>query len=313
MKKIAFILVVLIAGLLLTTACAKDNNDEIQALQSQIEQLQAELGTSAEISDTEEPLQYVENMQYTLKASFGDREGIYTGEVVDGIPEGQGIFTSVNPNGVTWTHTGEFKGGHFNGYGIAEWESGSKREGLFYMDLLAEGKMYANDGTLVYEGVFENGEPLSPIDEEIELSEYKNLIKKCSEDINNMAIILGNMGTYQANYWKAMNSIGGRVDFLKLGSSAYEWLEEEADITQEQVEEDYQNIVNQYKEIIDINVTEINKLDLRTKFSNLFDNLHNFYQLINSPSGTLSDFSKKVLDYLTETSNLYGAISILVE
>ena len=111
--------------------------------------------------------QSVKDMEYILRASFGDRTGSYSGELLDGLPHGNGVFVCVNPEGIGWIYTGEFQGGHFNGDGITVWDTGSKREGRFYMDVMIEGGIYADDGTLIYEGVLENGQPPSLTDEEI--------------------------------------------------------------------------------------------------------------------------------------------------
>ena len=65
------------------------------------------------------------------------REGIYTGELSNGIPNGEGTFSSVNDSGVSWTYTGSFKNGKFDGQGETIWEesqefqSGTYTDGLF--------------------------------------------------------------------------------------------------------------------------------------------------------------------------------------
>jgi len=125
-------------------------------------------GQVNEIS-ADDSVNIVENMEFTLEASFGDRLGAYSGEVIDGVPNGQGSFTAENSEGLLWTYTGEFVDGHFNGSGKTEWEDGAIQEGLFYMDLFSEGTWHKSDGTLFYEGVLENGQPPALTDEEIEI------------------------------------------------------------------------------------------------------------------------------------------------
>ncbi len=76
-----------------------------------------------------------------------DRTGTFKGEVVDGIPQGQGYFTSFNDEGVRWDYTGAWENGSFNGEGLHQW--------------------YGEDGSViqVQEGRFVDGEymPVSVI------------------------------------------------------------------------------------------------------------------------------------------------------
>lgn len=75
----------------------------------------------------------VENYDLTITISEWDNEtkelaepfevsGSYTGLLVDGLPEGEGSFTAVNNDGITWTYTGNFENGTFNGYGTTSWD-----------------------------------------------------------------------------------------------------------------------------------------------------------------------------------------------
>lgn len=56
------------------------------------------------------------------------REGTYTGEVVDGKPDGNGKFESENSSGVAWSYEGSFKNGLFDGDGRNIWADGSFAE-----------------------------------------------------------------------------------------------------------------------------------------------------------------------------------------
>lgn len=62
------------------------------------------------------------------------REGTYSGQMMNGIPNGEGTFSSVNDNGVTWTYTGDFKDGTFNGQGKTTWEGSDELEDGTYVD-----------------------------------------------------------------------------------------------------------------------------------------------------------------------------------
>lgn len=66
-----------------------------------------------------------------------EREGTYSGTMINGIPEGKGTFTTENDSGVSWTYTGEFKDGMFDGQGETVWNElekyqiGTYSAGLF--------------------------------------------------------------------------------------------------------------------------------------------------------------------------------------
>lgn len=86
----------------------------------------------------------VENMEITLTWDTWDaagseiitvtRDGLYTGDVVDGIPNGQGAFSAVNDEGTSWVYTGAFKNGKFSGYGKTVWDEINKIEEGTYAD-----------------------------------------------------------------------------------------------------------------------------------------------------------------------------------
>lgn len=90
-----------------------------------------ESGSSGSIGMESSPLTRAENETVTIQiVEWGnspeenhtiEREGTYTGDMVDGVPEGYGIFTTKSSEGVTWTYTGDFKSGRFHGQGAAVW------------------------------------------------------------------------------------------------------------------------------------------------------------------------------------------------
>ena len=103
--------------------------------------------------------QRVTDKQMTLNFSFGERTGIYTGEVNEqGLPNGQGKFASKSPEGIVWTHEGEFKNGHIDGQGTHTWpDLGEKITGSFVNDEInGQGKFYRNN-VLIYEGEYVDG------------------------------------------------------------------------------------------------------------------------------------------------------------
>ena len=74
--------------------------------------------------------------EITLNLAYGDRTGTYSGDLVNGIPNGKGKFTTKNTDGESWTYEGEFKNGHFNGEGQITWESGYAEIGTYKDDVI---------------------------------------------------------------------------------------------------------------------------------------------------------------------------------
>lgn len=75
--------------------------------------------------------------EMTLNLSYGDRTGTYSGDVNEqGLPHGQGKFTSTNDEGEKWTYEGEFKNGHFDGEGKTMWKSGTVEIGTYKDDVI---------------------------------------------------------------------------------------------------------------------------------------------------------------------------------
>ena len=100
----------------------------------------------------------VENEEITLMISGNERTGTYSGEVLDGVPHGEGVFTTYNAQGVRWTYTGRFVDGLFHGNGMTEWETGRREEGYYQYGYLFSGRIYDEDGDLLLG--MENGEPV---------------------------------------------------------------------------------------------------------------------------------------------------------
>ena len=97
----------------------------------------------------------VENQEMTLHLTpFGERSGKYTGEILNGLPQGFGKFESQNSEGTGWVYQGEWANGQFHGEGSLYWPSnGQKYEGTYSDSDLIKGKCYIRN-TLTYEGDF---------------------------------------------------------------------------------------------------------------------------------------------------------------
>lgn len=130
-----------------------------------------------------ESIQNVSRMDITIHFSYGDRSGVYTGGMKDGVPHGYGCFETQNSLGKPWVYVGEFKDGIFCGIGYQFWPGdvqtskgqfenghlvsgqlvnligGYTFDGVFTDDdnITGEGKIYDWNNTLIFEGTFDNG------------------------------------------------------------------------------------------------------------------------------------------------------------
>ena len=99
----------------------------------------------------------VAEVEYVTGKAFTDAEGVtfsYTGEVVDGKPNGTG--TGIYPYG---NYTGDYKDGLREGNGKFESKDGeNKYKGTFANDKYNEGKLTFPDGSY-FEGTFKDGQP----------------------------------------------------------------------------------------------------------------------------------------------------------
>lgn len=91
--------------------------------------------------------------QITVHFRGFDKTGTYTGEAINGVPNGTGSFTSVNDDQLEWTYTGQWKDGAFDGEGSTVWEDGWEERGLYVQNVLVSGQWVSN-GTILYDGSF---------------------------------------------------------------------------------------------------------------------------------------------------------------
>lgn len=86
---------------------------------------------------------------YLNRVTADDFVGKYTGEVnKDGLPDGEGIFTTISRDGIHYIYEGSFKSGHFDGPGkFTTPGSEEVKEGTFTNDLLnGPGKITFKNG-----------------------------------------------------------------------------------------------------------------------------------------------------------------------
>ena len=98
-------------------------------------------GCSSNVTGTEKEI--------TVPFSFGDRTGTYAGDCDDkGLPDGFGVFSSQRPDGTTWTYSGQWEHGHWNGKGTTVWSDGQIYSGQYTGDFVSGyGTFYLPDGS----------------------------------------------------------------------------------------------------------------------------------------------------------------------
>lgn len=97
--------------------------------------------------------------EITLDFSFGTRTGNYSGTINEkGVPNGYGIFTAYNTEGLKWTYEGDWENGHWEGTGKSTWSNGLKYVGQYSNDMqIGKGTYIFNDGSS-FEGIFSEGD-----------------------------------------------------------------------------------------------------------------------------------------------------------
>ena len=155
MKRIRFIITVF-GCLLVLSACSSG------ATVKSAEPTPAEATEEAEATEavSESPsMSEVSEVELTLQFSFGERTGVYSGEMADGLPHGQGTFSTQNEEGTAWVYEGGWREGHLYGEGTTTFETGYMEVGWYEDDNLnGQGSLY-QDGRLTYEGEFSGNIP----------------------------------------------------------------------------------------------------------------------------------------------------------
>ncbi len=99
----------------------------------------------------------VKNHNCSVRFADGSREGIYTGEMYDEVPEGNGSFSYVI-EGRHITYNGEFTKGEITGFGTMLFKDGSRHVGFFEQGVLdGYGMWYNSNGKIIKKGEFISG------------------------------------------------------------------------------------------------------------------------------------------------------------
>ncbi len=106
---------------------------------------------------TTEPDAAANAQTITLQLDFGEFTGFYSGQLVGGLPDGIGTFSSHAADGTMWTYDGGWSGGHFNGNGTVTWEDGYVYSGQYLGDFLNGAGWESWNGLTKYEGSYSYG------------------------------------------------------------------------------------------------------------------------------------------------------------
>lgn len=70
-------------------------------------------------------------MDYVLELPDVIRKGTYSGETMNGIPNGFGVFETTNSSGINWHYIGQWENGEIKGDGGMYWDNGREEIGIF--------------------------------------------------------------------------------------------------------------------------------------------------------------------------------------
>lgn len=95
-----------------------------------------------------EDAETVFEMDYLLLRDDQYWNGQYTGQIKDGLPEGNGTFTSLAPkDGNLWHYIGGWKEGLPEGEGTIYYDNGDMETGVFTKGVLTNGQILISTGT----------------------------------------------------------------------------------------------------------------------------------------------------------------------
>lgn len=164
MKKFIFPLTVLV-GILSLSACSGGvSQQEYESVSARVAELEQELQLLRDEKNSLENKNeetYLENKKITLNLSYGERTGIYTGQIKNGLPNGEGAFYSTTEEGISWVYRGQWANGHCEGSGSTIWDSGQMELGDFTNDLLQGDGIALSKDEVLYKDGFVNGQPSS--------------------------------------------------------------------------------------------------------------------------------------------------------
>lgn len=146
--------------------------------------------------------------------------------------------------------------------------------------------------------------------EPFDMESYKNSIKHFNDSAMDTSVLLSNMAQYENNYWQA---IGGKINFDKMLSATYDWLEEKGNTKKEELEKKYNDVCSIYKEISLIEVSDKEAEELQSESKALFTSFNALYNLATNPSGDNSTFVKNYNEYIDSIKSHNSLIEIYLK
>lgn len=108
--------------------------------------------------ETAQPAQTLSAQTISVSMAYDSGEGIYTGEVENGVPNGYGSFQMLaSANGRTWSYEGQWADGEITGEGVLTQENLVYR-GVFNSGLLDGACEITDSGVLRYQGMCQSGQ-----------------------------------------------------------------------------------------------------------------------------------------------------------
>ena len=147
----------------------------------------------------------------------------------------------------------------------------------------------------------------------LSLAEYREMISKNMADIEEVIIVLGNMGKYEYSYIEASAKISDRpLEQETVLKYTKEWVEEEGNVDLDEIEDLQNEIDNKHKEIITINIDDAEAVELKTSYKGLYDAYKELHRLINFPSLNLSSFGSAFSESLDNIQKYNEELSLLI-
>ncbi len=123
--------------------------------------------------------------------------GTYSGPLSNGIPDGEGVFTSEDVDGGTWTYKGEFSNGYFDGYGELTMSDGSIIAGAFEKGVYSPSKA---DYFLTAQSYYQSTTTMTPAAKEF-IDAHEDLFPCETDEAKAEAVSLTDTGLS----WKMIN------------------------------------------------------------------------------------------------------------
>lgn len=164
----------------------------------------------------------VANMPYTVTMTDVVRDGLYTGETLNGIPHGYGVFAAINTEGTPWHYLGQWVDGKMYGQGGCYWDVGQCYVGTYRNNAFVGGERWVNATNILYAGSSVTDLSSLGYSELVALKDEINLAMWNSEDWQEVTVPQGVWLVGEdipAGHWTVKCSDGRKTHiYIKLGT-----------------------------------------------------------------------------------------------